>query len=91
MIHTLGLNSINFVSSSCGCVGMDGGPTCECSSYYFKSEERLAELIALWKLRDTSFLDALDFDDRSKAIQMMCSRMAFDGEMASSGTVFLVL
>ena len=66
--------------------GMEGGPTCECSSYYFKSEERLAELIALWKLRDTSFLDALEFDDRVKAIQMMCSRMAFDGEMASSGT-----
>ena len=64
---------------------MEGGPTCSCASYYFKSEEQLAELIALWKLRDTSFLDALDFDDRVKAIQMMCSRMAFDGEMASSG------
>ena len=83
MFHTL--NSITHVFF----LGMEGGPTCSCSSYYFKSETQLSELIALWKLRDTSFLDALDFDDRVKAIQMMCSRMAFDGEMASSGTIIL--
>jgi hypothetical protein len=65
--------------------GMDGGPVCDCSSYYMEDEDKLGELIALWKLKDTSYLTALEFSDRKKAVQLMCSRMAFDGEMASSG------
>jgi hypothetical protein len=50
-----------------------------------EDEDKLGELIALWKLKDTSYLTALEFSDRKKAVQLMCSRMAFDGEMASSG------
>jgi hypothetical protein len=65
--------------------GATDGPSCSCTESYFESEDSLDELITLWKIKDNSFLYNLDFNQRKDAMQLICGRMAFDGDMAGSG------
>ena len=51
------------------------------------TEASLKELIDLWKFHEADFLENLkNFEDRKAAMKLICSRMAYDGDMASSGT-----
>jgi hypothetical protein len=65
---------------------MDGdGPSCTCSEQYMVSETKLSELISLYQIKNANFLYNLEYVDRKDAMNLVCSRMAYDGDMASSG------
>jgi hypothetical protein len=68
--------------------GEDDGPLCECNSYYFESEENLDTLIGLyfmWFMPDNDSIFGDDFDTNKAVMQLACSRMSYDGDMAGSG------
>ena len=57
-----------------------------------ETEASLKELIDLWKFHEADFLENLrNFDDRKAAMKLICSRMAYDGDMASSGTMAILI
>jgi hypothetical protein len=68
--------------------GEFGGPRCQCNSYYLTSEDKVDELINLYFKHlmdgDSSLLDK-DFESKKGIMQLVCSRMAMDGDLVGSG------
>jgi hypothetical protein len=65
--------------------GEADGPSCTCDPQYMTTEDQLTALIGFYAIRNANFIYGLDFEERKAAMQLVCSRMAFDGDMASSG------
>ena len=72
-------------ASATAAPGEVGGPSCTCDPQYMTTEDQLAALIGFYAIRNANFVYGLDFEERKAAMQLVCSRMAFDGDMASSG------
>jgi hypothetical protein len=74
--------------------GEDGGPTCTCNSYYFETEERFQQLVSAFfvnfqgnfVINAVSYLQNTenDFNDRKAAMNLICGRFQYDGDMAGS-------
>ena len=61
------------------------GPSCTCDAQYLTDETQLKQLIGFYAIKNADFIYSLDFADRKAAMELVCSRMAYDGDMASSG------
>ena len=68
--------------------GEDGGPKCKCNQYYMESEEKLNTLIDLYfnhfMPADDTILN-LDFETRKEIMDLACTRMSYEGDLAGSG------
>jgi len=68
--------------------GEDTGPICECNSYYMESEERVDSLIAIYFnhfMGDDDTIFGFDLETKKEIMQLICSRMSMEGDMAGSG------
>ena len=68
--------------------GDEGGPICECNSYYLESEERVDALIAIYFnhfMADDDTMFGFDYATKVEMMQLICSRMSMEGDMAGSG------
>ena len=68
--------------------GEPNGPVCKCADSYFESETNLNALIQLYfnhfMGNDVTIL-VKDFETKKKIMQLVCSRMSYEGDMAGSG------
>ena len=65
-----------------------GGPICECNSYYLESEDRVDALIAIYFnhfMNDDDTVFGFDYATKVEMMQLICSRMSMEGDMAGSG------
>jgi len=75
--------------------GEDNGPSCACNAQYLKSEESFQKLVAAYFVEfqghfivnAVSYLQNTenDFEQRKSAMNIICGRFQFDGDMAGSG------
>jgi hypothetical protein len=78
----------NGVLTTTAAPGEDGGPSCTCSSYYLDSEDQIDTLVSLFFnhfMGDDDTINDMDFSTKREVMKLICSRMAFEGDMAGSG------
>jgi hypothetical protein len=61
-----------------------GGPICDCNPNLMQDNTSIATLFANWNIRSPEFLTALPLDQEQAAMSLICGRMSYDGELATS-------
>ena len=81
---------INGILTTTAAPGEVGGPQCGCNNYYFESESNTNQLLNLYFNHlmdgDTSLLDK-DWATKKGIMKLVCSRMAFDGDLVGAGSI----
>ena len=62
------------------------GPWCQCNKVFQELDANLTALIGLWNMKDSTFLYDLDIPKRTECMNLLCGRMSYDGELATSAS-----
>eukprot|EP01035_Chromulina_nebulosa_P020437 gene20437-26519_t len=75
--------------------GEDGGPTCDCNSYYFEDQDKLTAFIYTyfqdWAGRKVPQAETVDkllnlsFEEQLDVMSKLCGRFQMEGDLAGSG------
>ena len=61
-----------------------GGPICDCNPALMQDNASIATLFGNWNVRSPDFLTALPLEQEQQAMSLICGRMSYDGELATS-------